>query len=254
MLGPVCSQIGPKAWSGDDRNTTRHLNRRSIHNRLSRTLPIRKVNRESNMEPRDLGDEFFHCQYIDESKTEEENIQAKENLDQDGPPLSPNLQTRHQRSCGGTSIASSYNERKRVARLCREFRKKTTKPCSVFGYDRYQRFRGFFFFCSNCKDADDKERDSSVRVNRTTKDGPYTCMAEHESIIYPTDRIKIEIKKPHTRTNLGKPTKKKAPPDSNRKRKDPPNEEDSTSSKAQKTEATAESETYSCFESSDEEP
>ena len=206
------------------------------------------------MEPRDLGDEFFRCQYIDESKTEEENIQAKENLDQDGPPLSPNLQTRHRRSYGGNSIASSYNERERVARLCREFRKKTTKPCSVFGYDRYQRFRGGFFFCSNCKDADDKERDSSVRVNRTTKGGPYTCMAEHESIIYPTDRIKIEIKKPHTRTNLGKPTKKKAPPDSNRKRKDPPNKEDSTSSKARKTEATAESETYSCFESSDEEP
>ena len=99
-------------------------------------------------------------------------------------PPSPNQQTRSRRlSSEGNSLAVSYDERERISQICREFKKSTTKPCSVFGSYRYQIFRGFKF-CSNCFDADEYEKNNpSIYVNRTVR-------SHHTSVGYPTHRVK----------------------------------------------------------------
>ena len=109
-------------------------------------------------------------------------------------PMSPNLQTRTRRKQSGVSVENSFTERQRVAKVCRDFKHRATKPCSVFGSDRHARYRGGFFFCFNCRDADDYEKAfPNTPINRLSDS--FKCTASHTSILYPTDRITIEDRK-----------------------------------------------------------
>ena len=107
-------------------------------------------------------------------------------------PPSPNLQTRSKRREAKRPPHCSSLERQRIARLCKEFAKDDCKPCSVFGRDREERWNGFFF-CGQCQAADDQETlFPDVPINRRTENGPYTCIASHDNVVFPTDTVKIE--------------------------------------------------------------
>ena len=101
---------------------------------------------------------------------------------------SPNKQTRATRKRTGIGVSDSYYEREQVAKVCRNFKHRKYKPCSVFGLDRVERYRGGFFFCLNCHFADTREQnDSKHPINRFS--GLYKCQAKHTDIIFPTDRM-----------------------------------------------------------------
>ena len=119
--------------------------------------------------------------------------QAEEELQEaEAAPVSPNQQTRARRREAKRPPHSSALERKRIARICRDFANEDTKPCSVFGRDRYQRWEGFFF-CGNCFDADEQEvAFPNIPINRKAENGRFTCTASHDNIVMPTDPVKIE--------------------------------------------------------------
>ena len=130
--------------------------------------------------------------------------QAEEEMKEaEAAPISPNQQTRAKRKELKRPPHSSSLERKRIARICRDFEKEDTKPCSVFGRDRYQRWEDFFF-CSNCKDADEQETAfPNTPINRKAENGRFTCTCSHDNIIMPTDTVKVESVK-------NRPKKRKA--------------------------------------------
>ena len=102
---------------------------------------------------------------------------------------SPNLQTRQVRRTTGVPIYMSSNERDRIARLLIDFADDDTKPCSVFGSQRSELFRAFYF-CGNCLLADRQEESNpKVQVNRRAKLGTYTCQAAHTDFGFPTHRL-----------------------------------------------------------------
>ena len=106
---------------------------------------------------------------------------------------SPNLQTRSRRIASGVTCANNTVEVERINRLVDQFKNSKTKPCSVFGVDRYVRYRDFFF-CQECHSADTKEQlFPNQTTNRTGDRSLYKCTANHRNCIYPTDRQKIVI-------------------------------------------------------------
>ena len=119
--------------------------------------------------------------------------QAEEELQEaEAAPISPNQQTRARRRESKRPPHSSALERKRIARICRDFANEDTKPCSVFGRNRYQRWEGFFF-CGECFDADEQEiAFPNIPINRKAENGRFTCTASHDNIVMPTDQVKIE--------------------------------------------------------------
>ena len=135
-------------------------------------------------------DPSLYCKEVTSPTETQEDDNLGDMMEEPPQPPSPNLQTRSIRRTTGNSIAKSYSERERVARVRREFADDDTKPCSVFGYDRHKRYRGGFFFCGECQKADDFERFNPGHfVNRRSKE--YACTASHDNIIQPSDRIKI---------------------------------------------------------------
>ena len=109
----------------------------------------------------------------------------------DPPPLSaasPNKRTRSTRRNLETTIEDSVVELNRVSRIARQFANRKYKPCSVFGIERQKEWGAEFFFCGQCKRADDIERaEPNRKLNRTRRRGPFTCIAKHTHLLEPTD-------------------------------------------------------------------
>ena len=130
-----------------------------------------------------MDESMLYCQEIPSSVNQES--EGNETI-----PLSLNLQTRSRRILNKNPIVTSTSERIRIAKICEDFEDWDNKPCSVFGMERYKKYRGGFFFCGNCKDADDFDIANGTSVNRKNKNGNYFCTANHDNILQPTDRIK----------------------------------------------------------------
>ena len=100
------------------------------------------------------------------------------------------MQTQARRRASEVPCESNSVERKRIAEICKTFLKSEFVPCSVYGRDREQAHRGYFF-CNNCDKAD---REQSSRpghyINRTIIGGRYKCTAEHTNMWSPTFRHK----------------------------------------------------------------
>ena len=107
------------------------------------------------------------------------------------PPMtaaSPNKRTRSTRQNLETTIEDSVVELNRVSRIARQFANRKYKPCSVFGIERQKEYGIEFFFCGQCKRADDIERSEPNRkLNRKRHRGPFTCIAKHTNLLEPMD-------------------------------------------------------------------
>ena len=112
---------------------------------------------------------------------------------------SPNLQTRSKRKESGVTCANNTVESDRLAKVIADFKDSKKKPCSVFGLDRRQRYRDYFF-CFECHEADTREQlYPNLVTNRKAERGAYTCTANHKNMIHPTDKVKVIVKRKNLR-------------------------------------------------------
>ena len=185
------------------RRLHQHIPRRTPSPR--KPAPTRPITRSSNpIQPSDLRHSFLtasECQLVGTL------------------PPSPNLQTRSRRQTTGLPLYLSHEEHERISRLLDDFEEDDIKPCSVFGGDRQVLFRNYFF-CANCRIADDQERAKpNLKINRRTENGKYTCRAKHTSFGFPTytmldeeddRRKKAEAEKKKKNKNTSTTTKENA--------------------------------------------
>ena len=100
------------------------------------------------------------------------------------------MQTQARRRASEVPCESNSVERKRIAEICKTFLKSEFVPCLVYGRDREQAHRGYFF-CNNCDKADREQGSRPGHyINRTIVGGRYKCTAEHTNMWSPTFRHK----------------------------------------------------------------
>ena len=104
---------------------------------------------------------------------------------------SPNKKTRARRSESKVTCEDNTVERKRIAKILKDFLESGKKhvPCSVYGRAREEEHPGFFF-CSQCHAADTVEghRPGQFINRHAAINGRYVCRAQHTNFSRPTFR------------------------------------------------------------------
>ena len=104
---------------------------------------------------------------------------------------SPNKKTRARRSESKVTCEDNTVERKRIAKILKDFLESGKKhvPCSVYGRAREEEHPGFFF-CSQSHAADTEEghRPGQFINRHAAINGRYVCRAQHTNFSRPTFR------------------------------------------------------------------